>query len=158
PHGTAPGLAMEINPNPFRAGGASWLVMLPGPPRELRPMFDATVLPLIRQKFPAKEEFVCRTLRTTGVGESPLAEKIEAAMEPFVTRGMGLGYCAHTGNVDVRLVARGHDAAALVRDAEAIVWNKLGKHIYGTGDEQLNEAIVRLLTERRETLAVAESC
>jgi len=40
PHGTAPGLAMEVRPNRFRpGGGASWLVMLPGPPRELRPMF-----------------------------------------------------------------------------------------------------------------------
>jgi len=49
-YGTAPGLAMEVRPNSFRQGGApSWLVMLPGPPRELRPMFRDQVLPLFQR-------------------------------------------------------------------------------------------------------------
>ena len=52
-HGTAPGLAIEIDPNPFREDKRpSWLVLLPGPPRELRPMFSESVLPLVRQEFP----------------------------------------------------------------------------------------------------------
>src|SRR5205085_45916 len=52
-HGTAPGLAMQIEPNPFPAGGgATWLIMLPGPPRELRPMFDNSVVPLLRRVLP----------------------------------------------------------------------------------------------------------
>jgi nicotinamide-nucleotide amidase len=50
PHGTAPGLAVEIRPNPFRPGGQpSWLVLLPGPPRELWPMFIETVVPLLKR-------------------------------------------------------------------------------------------------------------
>src|SRR5262249_28950085 len=49
-YGTAPGLAMEIRPNPFRPSApAGWLVMLPGPPRELRPMFDTQVVPWLKQ-------------------------------------------------------------------------------------------------------------
>ncbi|HEX4645883.1 MAG TPA: molybdopterin-binding protein, partial [Verrucomicrobiae bacterium] len=85
PHGTAPGLAMEISPNPFRSGGkTTWLVMLPGPPRELRPMFTDQVLPLVRQKFPLDEAFVCRTLRTTGLGESYVEEKIARQLTPLV--------------------------------------------------------------------------
>src|SRR3974377_1633141 len=52
-HGTAPGLALEVRPNPFRPGGqASWLILLPGPPRELRPMFEASVIPLLQRVLP----------------------------------------------------------------------------------------------------------
>ena len=69
-HGTAPGLAIEVAPNPARAGGRpSWLVMLPGPPRELRPMFTAQVLPWLQDRFPLGNAFVCLTLRTSGLGE-----------------------------------------------------------------------------------------
>src|SRR5512141_2694783 len=64
--GTAPGLAMELQPNPFRSGSAAWLIMLPGPPRELRPMFQQQVVPLLRRVFPLNVAFVCRTLRSTG--------------------------------------------------------------------------------------------
>ena len=79
PHGTAPGLAMEVRPNPFRGGSqASWLIMLPGPPRELRPMFTDAVAPLLRRVLPLGNGFVCRTLRTTGIGESVMEEKSTA--------------------------------------------------------------------------------
>src|SRR2546427_7992018 len=71
PHGTAPGLAMEVRPNPFRnEGRPSWLILLPGPPRELRPMFTDSVAPLLRRGLPPASAFVCRTLRTTGIGEA----------------------------------------------------------------------------------------
>src|SRR5689334_12286056 len=75
-HGTAPGLAFEVRPNPFQAEGkASWLILLPGPPRELRPMFADSVVPLLQRVLPLKSAFVCRTLRTTGLGESLVQEK-----------------------------------------------------------------------------------
>src|SRR5207245_8074094 len=63
-HGTAPGLAMEVKPNPYRSeSAASWLVMLPGPPRELNPMFKEAVVPLLQRLFPLETLFVCRTDR-----------------------------------------------------------------------------------------------
>jgi len=159
PHGTAPGLAMEINPNPFRPGGkTAWLIMLPGPPRELRPMFNDHVLPLVRQKFPLDEAFVCRTLRTTGLGESYIEEKIARKLAPLVEAGLELGYCAHYGEADVRVIARGPSAQKMAAEAEAIIREQLGQYIFGTQDERLNEVIIRLLTERKETLALAESC
>lgn len=159
PHGTAPGLAIEVRSNPFRVdGNTSWLVMLPGPPRELRPMFLNHALPLLREKFPLPGIFVCRTLRTTGMGESIVEEKIAGPLQPLVKRGLELGYCAHYGEVDVRLVARGDKAAELVANAEAIVRDQLGHHIFGAEDDQLNATVVRLLTERKETLVLAESC
>jgi nicotinamide-nucleotide amidase len=159
PHGTAPGLAMEVRPNPFRAGSqASWLIMLPGPPRELRPMFTDTVALLLRRVLPLASGFVCRTLRTTGIGESVVEEKISGPMKRWVEAGLDLGYCARPGQVDVRLAACGRDAERQVREAEVTVRDLLGPHIYGVEDEELEAVIVRLLTERKATLALAESC
>ena len=60
--------------------------------------------------------------------------------------------------MDVRLVARGEKAFKLVANGEAIVRDQLGHHIFGTEDDQLNATVVRLLTERKETLVLAESC
>ena len=159
PHGTAPGLAMEVRPNPFRADRkTTWLVMLPGPPREMRPMFVNHVLPLLREKLPLDSDFVCLTLRTTGMGESIVEEKIAPPLKPLLASGLELGYCAHYGEVDVRFVARGGNARQIVGEAEAIVRRQLGAHVFGTQDDQLNETIVRLLTERKQTLVLAESC
>ena len=111
--GTAPGLAFVGNPI---ASGARTriLLMLPGPPRELRPMFQTDALPLIQKSFPAAEPFVCRTLKTSGLGESYLEERIVPAVKHLLPSGLELGYCARTGEVDLRLVAKGGDAARLV--------------------------------------------
>jgi nicotinamide-nucleotide amidase len=156
-NGTAPGLVMEVPSGSFRTGG-SLLIMLPGPPRELRPMFDQQALPLIQRRFPLEAEFVCRTLRTTGIGESFVEERIAGPLKHLTDAGLTLGYCARTGEVDVRLVARGCGAQATVAEAAAIIQSKVGEHIYGEGDEQLPDVLVRLLTERKQTLALAESC
>jgi nicotinamide-nucleotide amidase len=159
PHGTAPGLAMEVSPNPFRADHKrSWLVMLPGPPRELRPMFSDSVEPLLRRVLAVNDAFVCRTLRTTGIGELIVQEKIGKQMQPLVESGLDLGYCARPGQVDVRLAARGAKAESLVQEAQQIVQKRLGSRIYGVENDELESVIVRLLTERKETLALAESC
>jgi len=158
-HGTAPGLAIEANPNPFRAaGGASWLIMLPGPPRELRPMFLDQVVPLLDRVLPVGEPFVCRTYRTTGLPESTVEEMVDAPLRECVAAGLELGYCARPGQVDVRLAAHGADAATLVEAAARVVCERLGAAIYGLDDEDLETVLVRELAARGATLAVAESC
>ena len=159
PHGTAPGLAIEVRPNPYRAGDeAAWLVMLPGPPRELRPMFADSVVPLLKRVLPLASPFVCRTLRTAGIGESVVQEKVAGPLAGVVGAGMDLGYCARPGQVDVRLAARGPGAERVVGEAEAIVQEVLGPQIYGIEDEEQETALVRLLASRSLTLALAESC
>lgn len=159
PHGTAPGLAMAVRPNPFRPDGkASWLLMLPGPPRELRPMFNAVVVPLLGRVLPPESEFICRTLHTAGVGESMVQEKVGNLLQPLVAAGLELGYCARSGQVDVRLAARTPSARLLVRQAEGIVREQIGREIYAVDDEDLETVVVRGLTERKQTLALAESC
>jgi nicotinamide-nucleotide amidase len=132
--------------------------MLPGPPRELRPMFDDTVVPLLKREFPLEAEFVCRTLKTTGVGESIAQQKIEPPLRKLVAEGLEIGYCARIGAVDVRLVAHGPKATTLVSDAERIVRQELSAAVYGEDEDTLESVIVRLLMEKRQALAVAESC
>ena len=72
--------------------------------------------------------------------------------------GLDVGYCARPGQVDVRLAARGGNAGQCADEAEAKVRAQLGSDIFGTGDEELEEVVIRLLVERNETLALAESC
>jgi len=157
-NGTAPGLAMKLEPNLFRAyKKSSWLVMLPGPPRELRPMFDDAVAPLLKRAF-AAEIFICRTLRTTGIGESRVQELVESDLQPFVKRGLEIGYCARPGAVDVRLTASGTAAEKLVRAGEAVVQKILGENIFGFDDDEIENVVVKLLAQNKKTLALAESC
>jgi nicotinamide-nucleotide amidase len=173
PNGTAPGLAMQIEDRrskmedgkPLPRSSISelptpnqWLVMLPGPPRELRPMFDDQVVPLLRREYPPAAPFVCRTLRTSGIAESRVQEKIGSPLYKLEAMGLAVGYCARAGQVDVRLSARGADAERVVREAVAIVQRTFGPQIYGLDDEEIEAVVVRLLTERRKTLALAESC
>ena len=169
--GTAPGLAMKIKAGSWKleAGekitptsnsqppAARWLVMLPGPPRELRPMFDAAVVPLLKREF-VQEIFVCRTLRTSGIGESRVQEFVEADLQPLMRRGLEIGYCARPGAVDVRLTASGPEAAKIVRDGEAVVQSILGRNIFGFDDDEIEGVVAGLLRSQKKTLALAESC
>jgi nicotinamide-nucleotide amidase len=156
-HGTAPGLVVQVPAGKFRTAPAL-LIMLPGPPRELRPMFTHQVAPLLSEKLPCETEFVCRTLRTTGMGESRVEELIAPKLQHLTNAGLELGYCARTGEVDVRFVARGCGASESVLEAELIVREAIGEQVFGADDEQLEGVLVRLLTERKKTLALAESC
>jgi nicotinamide-nucleotide amidase len=155
--GTAPGLVMD---GPARPGAKkpALLVMLPGPPRELRPMFLEKALPLIRKRFPLEAAFICHTLRTTGLGESQVEERIAGPLKVLTDRGMELGYCARPGEVDVRFVARGPGAQAIVDDADRIARNLLHERIFATGDESIEEVIVHALAQRTQTVVLAESC
>ena len=158
-HGTAPGLAIEASPNPFRAGGGSaWLIMLPGPPRELRPMFDDQVLPFINKYLPLEKEFHCRILRSLGIGESMVEEMLLGPLQPLMDRGLELGFCARIGQVDIRLSGIDPGMPAIIAEAEAAIRAAIGKHIYGTGDETIGQAVVGRLIATGETVAVAESC
>jgi nicotinamide-nucleotide amidase len=158
-HGTAPGLVMQVTPNPFRRGNhAAWLIMLPGPPRELRPMFTDSVVPLLRRELPQLLPFVCRTLRSAGIGESSVEELVDPPLQELMAVGLQVGYCARPGQVDVRLAAQTANAADLVARGEAVVRAQLKHHLYGEEDEELESVLVRRLTERQETLVLAESC
>ena len=157
-HGTAPGLVLEFDETVVNTDNAGLLVMLPGPPRELRPMFTNQVVPLLRQEFPRDNAFVCRTFKTTGLGESLIQDGIAKPLERLTEAGLEIGYCARVGEVDVRLVASGSGAEQIVAEAEAVVRSKIGRQIFSDNGDSLEAVVVRLLTERAQTLALAESC
>ena len=92
------------------------------------------------------------------MGESIVQERVGGPLQALIDAGLELGYCARPGEVDVRLAAHGADAEAAVREAEQIVSERLGFHIFGRENEELETVVVRLLTERKQTLALAESC
>ncbi len=158
-HGTAPGLLMQTGAQAAEGlPPGRWLVMLPGPPRELRPMFTNRVLPWLRRTFPQVSRFVCRTLRSTGVPESTMQGRIAGPLAGLVDQGLEVGYCARPGEVDVRLVAQGPEAETMVEQALAVVRREVGSHIYGEEAESLESAVVGLLKLAGSTLAVVESC
>ena len=149
PNGTAPGLYFP--PGVLGSRRARHLFLLPGPPRELRPMVQDYVLPKLRAILPASSMRERRIYRLTGIGESQVEERIGQRLEE---RGdLEVGYCARPSEVDFRLIGPVGPLNQVEPDIRAI----LGEWIYSEG-ESLEAAIVRLLSEKHLTLATAESC
>jgi nicotinamide-nucleotide amidase len=121
-------------------------------------MFLNQIVPLLEERLPTPADFACVVLKTTGIGESFLEEKIAKDLLPLMQRGLDVGYCARVGEVDLRFVARGPGAATLVQEAEKLADRRLGRFIYGKDPDQLDGAVVRLLAKHGKTLALAESC
>ncbi|HSU86513.1 MAG TPA: competence/damage-inducible protein A [Chthoniobacterales bacterium] len=148
-NGSAPGLYLAANLN---GSIAPHLFLLPGPPRELQPMFTEAVVPLLRRIVRQEEIFACRTYRIVGMGESYVEEAV--GEELLAISGLELGYCARMGEVDLRVIG----STWIVEQADAVVQRKLAASILSTSGENLETVIVRLLTAKSATLAVAESC
>lgn len=148
-YGSAPGLYLAAG-----VGGRATphIFLLPGPPRELQPMFLQSVAPLLSQIVRHEESFACRTYRIVGMGESYVEEAI--GEELLAINGLELGYCARMGEVDLRVIG----SAPLLAQADAVVRSKLARSILSTSGENLETVIVRQLALGKATLAVAESC
>ena len=144
--GTAPGLAATL--------GTCRVFCLPGPPREMIPMFESDVLPAVR---PAGAPAIAkRTLGTFGIGESALAERLGSRM----TRGRepAVGTTASGSVVSIQVVARGADAAARAEHEMAACAGDASPYAFGSEDATLASALLEECRARGRTLAVAESC
>jgi nicotinamide-nucleotide amidase len=146
--GTAPGLVLSI-------GGAT-VYAIPGVPSEMREMMEGTILPEL-SALVGPASLVSRTLRVYGLAESRVSELLDdlfhASSNPTVA------YLAGGGEVHVRLTAKGlpAEADALLDPLEERVRERLGDHVYGSGDDAMELVVGRLLAERGRTLACAES-
>lgn len=148
PNGTAPGQWIEVE--------GKVMILLPGPPRELEPMFRDVVLTRLIEKGWAIPHNAYLQLRTSGIGESRLASDLEPIFRPYEDR-LRVAYCAHEGKVDLRLAAL--DGRLSDDEINAIgdrCRRQLGFHCYGTGEIELAEAILSILGERGRRLVVAE--
>jgi nicotinamide-nucleotide amidase len=149
PHGTAPGLYFP--PTVLGSRRARHLFLLPGPPRELRPMMTDHVLPKLRAVLPPASLRERRIYRLTGIGESQVEERIGQELEK---RGdLEVGYCARPSEVDFRLIG----PPALLNEVEPAIRAAVGPWIYSAG-EPLETALIHLLRENNLTLSTAESC
>ena len=149
PVGTAAGFSFLF--------GRSKFYFLPGVPREFRRMFSEYVFPDINNAAEKGKSLVVRVLRTFGLGESEVAEKLG----DFPPEGVDVGYRIRLPEIHLRLTALGHDSEKLdllLGDACGEVRERLGAFLFSQGDETLEEITASLLLEKDLTLSVAESC
>lgn len=146
PFGTAPGLYFTAGP------GLPHLFLLPGPPRELHPMWRDHVEPRLRALRLGAAPPLMREFCLHGAGEVHVSRTVE---RPLLEAGVtDLGYCARPGEVVVRCIG----PEAVLAAAAEIMRAAFPQELFSETGESLPEAVSRLLRVRRESLAVAESC
>lgn len=155
PHGTAPGVHMEI---PQPGGRVVHFFALPGVPAEMREMWHATVAPaLLAARGDIRQTICHRRIRCFGAGES----HIEQMLPDLIRRGRQptVGITASKATITLRVSAIGESSDACDRSIAATVEtirSCLGSLVFGEGDEELQHAVAKVLRSRGLTLATAE--
>ena len=152
-YGTAPSLAISGGENDSKT-----VIMLPGPPSELVPIFREKIIPYLRER--SDRVLVSRNVHIFGMGESMVESKIEDIMKNS-TNPTVAPYCKE-GEVRLRVTASA-ESEAKAREMcdeviEKISATEVGEYIYGVDIDSLERAVVEFLRERGLTLALAESC
>lgn len=157
-HGSAPGVLIEDE-------RGRWVVMLPGVPREMRGMTDDTLIPLLTELGCGADACIkSLTLRTTGMAESLLQDRLAASVDEVLAQAsdrLSLAYLPGIDGVDLRVTARAPDAAVADRDIErlaAAIRAAVGASIYAEGDADLARVMLDLWRAKGFKVAVAESC
>lgn len=155
----------EILPNPNGTAPSQWLeddqgilILLPGPPRELKPLFESACLPRLSGRAQSLR-FFTMVLRVAGIGESDLEERIGPIYSGV--RGIETTILSAPGDIQVHLRAQAgneNEARALAEGLGARVLDELGDAVYSRDGTPLDETVANLLRERGARLAVAESC
>lgn len=149
-NGSASGLYLRANINPKIS--SPHIFLLPGPPRELQPMFGTHAMSILRSIVKGPPPFERRFYKIAVMGESVVEEKIGKKI--LAISGVELGYCARPGEVDVRIIGE----RSALDQADKIIRAELGNVIFAVDDKALEEVLVELLTKKKQTLATAESC
>lgn len=149
--GTAPGMWFERN--------GKVLVSMPGVPHEMKAMMTNIIIPKLKETF-ATPFIYHKIIRTVGIGESFLAEKI-VSWEKALPSHIKLAYLPSLGEVKLRLTSIGADQDILETQTEQLITqlkSLAGEYIYGYGEDPLEVALGKTLREKKLTLSVAESC
>jgi nicotinamide-nucleotide amidase len=148
--GTAPGLWIE--------SGSNTVILLPGPPHEVEPMFENLVWPRLQS---LQERYICRrVIKTAGLTES----QIETYLEDIYPQlsDVQLTTLAHPGQIDIHIKGASNNTVSMVKDnvnrAARLVCDSLKQAVYSTEGEELEEVIGKYLKKKKQTLSVAESC
>lgn len=155
-NGTAPGAILKKDDKS--------IIVLPGPPREMKAMFNESVKPYLQQF--TNEMLVSKTLRLYGIGESNLELEILDIIDEQTNPTVAL--YAKELEVTIRITAKAKNeelAFELIKPVEEKIKDRVGKYVYTEGDisvsegeSALEDAVSKLLVEKNLTIAVAESC
>jgi len=152
PLGSAPGMYLNKN--------GKIIILLPGPPREMKPMLINEALPLLVRDFGADcRKAYMRTIKVLGPGESQVDEMLTEVIED--PRGCSLALLAKDGEVHVKVTAEGTDEASsqvILNELSGKIVAKLGESVFGYDEDTLVSIVANLLVEREQKLALAESC
>jgi len=144
PRGTAPGWWVEK--------GGKVIVTLPGPPREMTPMWQNEVVPRLKTRFPTLP-ILARTIKTFFIAEASVAE----LLQPFFTvDNPTLGIYAKPDGIQARLIAHGDNAAQLLDAAEVRLRQLLAPYVWGKDDDTLESVVGKWLVKHKLTLATIE--
>ena len=149
--GTAPGLIVDWKDKA--------IVCLPGPPREIEPMFVNSVLPILKKMSKSSWIIKSRTIKIAGSAESVVNKAVKGLLElkPPTT----VGIYAKLGQVELKIMSKAKNeklAMAAIDKIEKKIRAKLGDSIFGCDDETLEGAVGRLLSKSGQTIAIVESC
>ena len=147
-NGTAPGLAMEKD--------GTHILLLPGPPRELKPMFNESAVPYLRQF--SDKIIISHNIRTFGIGESAMSEIVTDLLD---SANPTVAPYAKEGEALLRVTAMADsedDAEKLCKPMIEEIKARLSDYIYGIDCNSIEEAVVPMLIENNLKLATAESC
>lgn len=147
-NGTAPGLLMEQD--------GKMLILLPGPPKELEPMFRDKVFPILKEKTGAV--IVSETIRLFGIGESSVGETVSDLM---ASDNPTVAPYVKNGDVTLRITARAetdHAAHAMITPVKNEILHRLYDNVYGFGETDLVSKVLRYCMEKHLTISTAESC
>jgi nicotinamide-nucleotide amidase len=153
PLGTAPGFHLPV----VDGDRVSHLIVMPGVPREMKPMMENWVIPWIRQNRGTDKVFAVRIFQTFGISESGLDEAVSGLIKPEEAR---VAFRASFPQISLRITVEGAPGEA-ERKLEALcerVRTKISNFLFAEGDTSMEEVVARLMTERGLKLAIAESC
>ena len=150
--GTAPGILIER--------GEKIIFALPGPPRELIPIFKKNVIPYLKKKgLAGKWTIKTKTIKTVGLVEAEVNKIVKDLLS--VGPATTLGIYVHLGEVDLKITSKAKDGKTAEREIKKLekkIRKRLGKYIYGVDSESLEYVVGKMLARGKKTLAIAESC
>lgn len=154
PHGTAPGIDVTVPPP---LGHPSRVFALPGVPAEMQEMWQASVVPRLVEHGAGREVIRHRRIKCFGVGESDL----EQMLPDLIRRGRvpSVGITVSDATITLRITASGRtpeECFSSMVPTEAVIHECLGSLVFGYEDDELPDVVIRLLSERNQTLATVE--
>ena len=170
--GTAPGLLLDLDNmkkveadwdrKPESSRQAKIIIMVPGPPKEMLPMFRRHAVPYLQETLKESGELgllQSKILRVIGLGESEIAEKIDHILRKQTNPTIAPLVNGYEVHLRITALSKSkEDADRLINETAEEIKDVLGDHIYGEDNEDLGIAVAKMLWEKNLTVSVAESC